>query len=51
MKKNISLEILMWIKKILIVLESIKSQLHLNYDREMLRRPECQTRKGMERNV
>ena len=35
-KKNISLEMLMWKKKILIFLESIKSQLHLNYDREML---------------
>ena len=31
----------MWIKKIFIVLESIKTELHLNYDREMLRRTEC----------
>ena len=40
-EKNISLEILMW----------MKSQFIYYYDREMLPRPECQTRKGRERNV
>ena len=41
----------MWIKIIFIALESIKSELHINYDREILRRTECWIRKGKERKA